>query len=376
MRRRKVAAWKRHFRRKLFLEGLEDRRLLVATDLGAISGLVYNDFSGNGFNPGEEVAGATLTLHRDNGNGSFDPNVDTQVGSTVSGSDGRYQFTRLTAGGYFVLQDAQTAGGITLQRYVSPLLSLSADDVAGMIVTAIDTFNQTSQRVSDNTNDGIPVTSSIPAPEVIGGERDMYVNLTSATGAVQLSANDLDLGLPGLLLFDSAGNGGGERRITWDGFDGDATSVDDTGLGSTDLTDASNALGLQLQVGADLSGGQAIVRLYTSDGINGSATRFSSATLNIPQTGGSVSQKEFIPFSSFTATSGGGADFTNIGAIELEISGANNVNGQADIIGTVGETTLNHDFDNFEQADLSLAKTIDDNMPDLNQVVNFVVTLT
>ena len=96
---------------------------------------------------------------------------------------------------------------------VSPLITFSADAVAGTIVTAIDTFNQTTQQVTDTTNDGVPVTASVSAPEVIGGERDLFVNLTSSTGSIQLSVNDTTLGLPGLLVFGSSGQGDGQRRV-------------------------------------------------------------------------------------------------------------------------------------------------------------------
>ncbi|MDF1841148.1 MAG: DUF11 domain-containing protein [Rubripirellula sp.] len=376
MQRRAGTNAKRRLRRRLFLECLENRRLLVATDLASISGLVFDDFTGNGYDPGEEVANATLTLHRDNGDGIFQQGTDTQVSSTTTLTDGTYKFGRISAGGYFVLQDAQTASGSTLLRNVSPLISFSADDVAGMIVTPIDTFNQTTQLVNDPTTNS-PVSSSVAAPEVIGGERDIYVNLTSDTGVITMNANDTTLGLGGLLSFGSGGNGAGERRVSWDGIDGDAANIQDTGLGQTDLTNNSDALGLQLQIGADLPGGEVAVRLYSDDAIGGSASRFSTATLAIPQTGGSVSQKEFIPFTSFQPTSGGGADFTQVGAIELEIlTGAANVDGQADIVGTVGETNRIQDFENFEQADLSLTKTVDDATPSLNQQVNFLITLS
>lgn len=377
MRRKQCFGAKRRLRRRLFHERLENRRLLVATDLASISGLVFDDFMGNGFDAGEEVAGATLTLHRDNGDGVFQQGTDTQVSSTTTASDGIYKFGRLSAGGYFVLQDTQTTvGGDTLQRSVSPLTTITADDAAGMIVTPIDTFDQTTQLVNDLTT-GSPVSSSVAAPEVIGGERDIFVSLTSPTGAINLNAHDTAIGLGGLLSFGSQGNGAGERRVSWDGVDGDAANILDTGLGQTDLTNDSDALGLQLQIGADLPGGEVEVRLYSDDGVGGSANRFSTATLAIPQTGGSVSQKEFVPFSSFVPTSGGGADFTQVGAIELEIlTGSANVDGQADIVGTVGETDQVQNFDNFEQADLSLTKTIDDETPNLNQQVTFTITLS
>jgi len=363
-------------RRRLFLEALENRRLLVATDLASVSGLVFDDFSGNGYDPGEEVASAALSLYRDNGDGVFNQGTDQLVATTTTGSDGRYSFNRQSAGGYFVFQGAQTVSGSTLKQSVSPLATFSADAAAGTIVTDIDTFNQTTQQVTDNTNDGVPVLSSVLAPEVIGGERDLFVNMTSNTGVVQFSVNDTTLGLPGFLVFGSTGQGDGERRISWDGIDGNAAVINDTGLGSLDLTSDGSALGLQLQVGADVAGSQAVVRLYSNDGVIGVANRFSSATLTIPQTGGSVSQKEFLPFSEFVAGGGGAADFTKVGAIELEITGTANIDGLADIVGTVGESNIVRDFANFSQADLSLTKTIDNASPNISDVVNFTIELT
>jgi uncharacterized repeat protein (TIGR01451 family) len=362
-------------RRQLFLEALENRRLLVATDLASVTGLVFDDFSGNGYSSGEEVASASLSLYRDNGDGIFQQGSDELVSSTTTGVDGRYSFNRLSAGGYFVFQGAQTVSGSTLTQMVSPLTTFSSDAVAGTIVTAIDTFNQTTQQVTDTTNDGVPVTTSVSAPEVIGGERDLFVNLTSSTGAIQLSVNDTTLGLPGLLVFGSTGQGDGERRVSWDGFDNNAAVIDDKGLNSIDVTDSGTALGLQLQVGADLAGSQAVVRLYSDDGAFGSANRYSSATLAIPQTGGKVSQKEFLAFSSFTATSGGGADLSSIGAIELEITGTANIDGQADIVGTVGQTNIAQNFANFTQADLSLTQSIDNTSPNIDELVRFTLSL-
>lgn len=376
MRRKRRGGAQMRPRRRLFLEALENRRLLVATDLASVTGLVFDDFSGNGYDAGEEVAAAALSLYRDDGDGVFQQGTDQLVTTTTTGIDGRYSFNRLSSGGYFVFQGAQTVSGSTLKQSVSPLTTFSADAAAGTIVTDIDTFNQTTQQVTDTTNDGVPVVSSVQAPEVIGGERDLFVNLTSNTGAIQLSVNDTTLGLPGLLVFGSSGQGDGERRVSWDGLDGNAAVIDDTGLGSVDLTDGGSALGLQLQVGADLAGSQAVVRLYSNDGVFGVANRFSSATLAIPQTGGNVSQKEFLPFSDFTVVGGGGADFTRVGAIELEITGTANIDGQADIVGTVGETNIVRDFANFSQADLSLTKSIDNASPNISDVVNFTIELT
>ncbi len=348
------------------LEQLEDRRLLVAaTDLASIVGLVTNNSA--------NVSGANVQLFRDNGDGSFNAASDTSVTNVTTGTDGRYQFPRITAGSYFVVQPSQAVGGRTLPQRVSPLVTIDATAVQGQLVDTIDAFNTVPQTVRDETNDNVPMTSSLAAPQVIGGERDLLVNKTSATGAVQLSINDPLL--PGLLSFDSVQFGDGQRRITWDGADGNATTIDDTGLGGIDLTRAGSAAGIRLQIGANSAGGTAILRLYSSDGVVGTASRFSSFTLTIPDTGGTPSSVEFIPFSSFTADGGGGASLTSIGAIELEISGSPNVNGTAELVGTNGPTLFTQDFSNIESADLSLTKTANTATPSVGQNVTFTITV-
>ena len=374
MRNKRTSARRREFKRRLLLENLESRRLLAATDLASISGLVFNDYSGNGYGAGEEIAGAAVSLYRDSGDGIFQSAVDTSVGSTATGADGRYEFSRLTAGNYFVVQPAQTVGSRVLPEKVSSLISVSTGAVEGQIVTTIDDFDVTQQAVQDTTNDGVPVTSAELAPEAIGGERDLYVNLTSSNGYVALNVDDPLL--PNLLIFDAGLTGDGVRRISWDGVDGDALSLNDSGLGGVDLTDSGQALGLQLQIGADQSGGTAVVRLYSDDGVAGTSSRFSTATLPIPQTGGAVPlQAEFLPFNQFTATSGGGVDLTSVGAIELEIVGGANYDGSAEIVGTAGETNFTQDFANFQSSDLRLAQTVSDSSPDLGQSVTFTITI-
>ena len=79
----------------------------------------------------------------------------------------------------------------------------------------------------------------------------------------------------------------------------------------------------------------------------GTANRFSTGTINIDDTGGNPSTIEFLPFTLITPTSGGGATFSNAGAIELEITGVGNVNGTAELVGTVGQTLFTQDFANF-----------------------------
>jgi large repetitive protein len=358
-------------RNQLRLERLEDRRLLVAAvDLAAITGLVFKDTTGNGFNAGEQVAGAALDLYVDNGNGQFDRGVDSTIMMTMSNSDGRYSFSRLTARNYFVVQQANALLG--LQEKVSPLITISSEDIKGRITTTIDNFNTATQSVSDTTQGNGPETSIIAAnnSDVIGGERDLFANKTSQNGAVQLEVNSSLL--PGQLIFSSPATGVGDRRITWDGVDGDATTVNDTGLSNVNL--ANNAEGIQLQIRAD-QGGVATLRIYSNDNNAATANRFSFVTIPIPETVGTFLSAEFFPFTGFQAAPGGAADFANVTAIELEITGGTEVDGAAELIGAVGLTELTQDFDNFETANLNLTKTVNLATPNVGQEVTFRITV-
>ncbi len=217
-------------RRRRRFEVLESRRVLAAAiDLASIEGLVFDDSSGNGFDSGEQIANALLILFRDDGDGVFDPTTgDSQERSATTDATGLYRFEALTAGTYFVQQPAQSVSGLSLQEAVSPPIMISSLDSQGQLITTIDSFNATTQAVSDSTNDGFPVTSSVMANEAIGGERDLLVDKTSVTGVVELRVNDPLL--PGVLTFDSVGTGEGDRRVSWDGLDGDATVINDNGL--------------------------------------------------------------------------------------------------------------------------------------------------
>jgi len=358
----------------LFFEPLEARRAVAAaTDLASILGTVFDDITGNGLDPGEEVAGATVQLYRDDGDGQAEPGTgDTLVGTQTTNATGDYRFNGLMAGGYFVHQPAQTVGGKTLIAHSTPLTTVSTTAAQGVTVRTIDTFDQTSQSVTDTTNDGTPQTSSTLAPEAIGGERDLRVNKNTATGSIALSANGPLA--PGVLAFDTASSGGGERAVVWDGPDGNAIQLDDTGLSGVDLTTGGTGTGFNLAVGADLAGGQATMTVYSNDGNAATANRFSSVSATIPQTGGGAGDVAYIPFSSFTP-SGGGADFSSVGAIQLQITGVANVNGFLEAITIVGPTLFTQDLDNFETADLSLTKTVDNAAPNVGSNVTFTVTV-
>ncbi|WP_430451466.1 DUF11 domain-containing protein [Rhodopirellula europaea] len=362
----------RRGRRRLLLESLEYRRLLaVASDLATIQGQITDSFIGGDF---EDVA---VDLFRDDGDGVFEPDTDdVEVNMAMADPSGNYQFTGVTAGSYFVFQPAQTVNGRSLQQQISPLITVTSTQVAGQSFQTIDSF-QTTQSVEDTITDGTPVTSTQAAAEAIGGSRDLIVDKTQGgTGDIGTVAIGVNQAVsPNLLSFDANGFADGSRSVIWDGAGDNAATVDDDGLGAIDLTSGGSATGLRFVIGS-VTSGTAVIRLYSDDGIAGSQTLVSEATLTIPALPTQPTSVEYIPFTDFQAVSGSGADLTQIGAIELEVSGGPDYDAIADLLGTVGPTIIVQNIDNAGEADLELTKTLITTEPTLNENVVFDVVVT
>ncbi len=314
-------------RRHLRLERLESRNLL-ALDLAAISGTAFVDLTGDGLTGDDtRVNGATVELYRDNGDGLFDAATDALLGSTTTDGAGRYRFASTNAGGslpantlavddYFMRQ-LPTA---SFTPPAASLVSITSAHVNGTTVQTVDTFDTTEQVV---TADPVTTTasSSVAAAEVIGGERDVLVNYLSGAGEV---AVQIDRFNSNVFAFVSGLNVVGNAVVQYDGADGDATTLDATGLGTTDFSNSDANAGILLATQGDSTGATAVVRIYSN------ATDFSTATITIPD---QVSTEEiFVPFSAFTTGGGAGATFTSIGAVELLINGVANLDGTITVL--------------------------------------------
>lgn len=152
------------------------------------------------------------------------------------------------------------------------------------------------------------ISSSVSGPNVLGTERDITLEHLGGIGTIAIDAN-----ISGFSLADqSAGSTVvGRSTIQWDGIDG-SPALDPTGLGGVDLT-AGGALNV---VGIDTVFDDSPVNLVLS--VYTDAGNWSQATLNLP--GGIFSPVDFhIPFSNFVPQAGTGADFTNVGAVQLVI---------------------------------------------------------
>ena len=141
---------------------------------------------------------------------------------------------------------------------------------------------------------------------LLGGERDLRVLLRTGAGPVTagVAAGTFD-------FFTGAGSLG-EAEITWDGADGDAASVDPTGLGGLNL--GATATALRVEVLSATAGSDLVVEVV-SDGVRSSVRAVILPAIAVPTV-------VDLPFSSFAPSLGAGADFADIGAVTLRVRGA------------------------------------------------------
>ena len=326
------------------VETLESRSL--PTGLALIAGTVFDDLAGDGLTLSDPVlTGVTVSLYQDGGNGVFDGGAgggdDVLLATAATDAQGQYEFEYLSAGRYFVEQ-AAVAGH--QQRSGANIVTqdISATDALGVAGVLIDDFSTTTQ-VTTATTTVRTRSSAVAAPEAIGGERDFSVQLTSATGSVSLAANDVT---PGVLEFTASSVATGNRAVIWDGADGDGATLDPTGLGGVDLTAGGTGRYLVFLVGSDHVGGQLDMRIYTDSG------NWSLGQITIPDTGGAATSQVVVPFSSFVVQSGSGADFADVGAISVAITGGQAVDGQLEILRAYAPLTKTVNFANSQPLSL------------------------
>ncbi len=327
--------------RKLSLETLESRELLAA-DLAEISGVVRTDLQGdNNASNDTVVVGATATLYRDGGNGTFDINGgdDSIVGASVTtDATGRYRFNQVAAGNYFVKitlpSNLQFRPGEGVQA-----VSISGDEGDGIVGPTIDGFT-TFQTVNASPPPVSSDANTLADSAVLGGERDLHVELLASTNPI----SSVTLAASGGSLYVASGPGAtGNVKIVWDGPDGNARSVDPTGLGGVDLTTDNNGntmTGIALTSGADHPNSKIKMRVYSD------ANNWSEFTTIVPESlGGEVAGQAVFNFNDTpTGQSGQGANFANVGALELTFEGVTAVDAQVSLVGLVGRATKQADF--------------------------------
>lgn len=153
---------------------------------------------------------------------------------------------------------------------------------------------------------------AISAGSILGSEREIYIERTSAnSGSISM---DVDGSFTGALAYASSPATRGRGIIVYDGADTNG-AIDYTGLGGIDLTDAGQYLGVALSTTSDL-GATVRFTIYTD------ATHYSTFTNSILADPTFTFQSYFTRFADFSAAGvDGGADFSNVGAITVELDG-------------------------------------------------------
>ncbi len=303
---------RKNLHRALRMENLAKREVM-ASDIAAISGVVFVDLDGDSVvdTADTKLAGVDVRLFRDGGDGVFGGD-DTLVGTDISdalasATPGAYRFDGLTAGLYFIQQDnADAPAGLINPSPTT--VTVTAGNADGVQVQSIDTYSQTAQSLIVNSLNTTR-TESLAAPETVGGERDVRVNYTSGTGDVQFQ---IDATNDQLRLSSQTGTVG-TALIQYDGVDG-AITLAATGLGGISLNGGDNLGGINVRAQVDAVADSFQLNVYTS------ATAFSTVTVAYPAAAVVALVDIFIPFADFVqgGTAAAPADFNNVGAIELQ----------------------------------------------------------
>ncbi len=303
----------------------------------------------------------------DNEDGMFDRSTDTLADTVVTDSGGAYLFTDLPAGVYFVVQPRQAVNGRQLFEQASDPITIEE------LSLPFDAFDDLTGPVTDTLADETPVEEVFNA-QVIGGQRDLQVNLTADTGSELF----VELGTANGALFHTSDlAAAGTSTVTWDGIDlpGEFNPV---GLGNIDLTEvrgvAGRGVGICLNdVLVDTPGATLRMKLYTD------ATNWSEA--QISDFDGTL-QSFFLPFDNQglngfrSMGSSGGVDFTNLGAARLEIEGTLATNASVGQIFVVGADRAEADFVNQAEPSIDIEKLsngFDADTPDAADVPNIIV---
>ena len=341
LRRKKKPITKRRLsRHSLRLERLEAREVLASSTLGAVNGIVFidNDGSGN-LNPGEEISGATVQLWEDtNNNNNFDGLTDRLVDTAVTNANGRYDFTGLSSGNYFAVQTNQTVDGVALPQQVSPRKTIDGD---GNSTLMVDNFTGDDGPTVDEFPAGTPVTEGFAAALAVGGNRKFTAEFVSGPDGEEVSVRTEMMALRVNPDVQSIGR----YTVTWDGTAG---AFNPTGLGGLDLTALDGAGFCLNEVFVDQPGGSITVRVYTD------AANFSEATLSslTPLS----AQNFFVSFTgggdaNFAPAGGSGADFTDVGAIQLIVAASQvAMDGRLENFGVFGLDSETCDFLNESPA--------------------------
>lgn len=206
----------------------------------------------------------------------------------------------------FTHRQRVSAAFLTLALILTLALPAIAAPAGPAALPTIDHFD-TDQGPLEST--GAPATNSLTDAGVLGGVRDLQIEVTSGTGKASINSTATS----SALRYSTETQVSGEGIVQWDKTAG--FPVTETGLGGEDLTQGNTQNTLVVtSLFNDLSI-TLTFKIYTD------ASNWSSLSVMLPggQDGGSI--KYYWPFAGFEIGGGTGADFANVGAVELIIAG-------------------------------------------------------
>jgi len=217
---------------------------------------------------------------------------------------------------------------------ISVILALATVGIALADIISVDTFTDGFQSMQvDQSN---PSDTDYTSGSMIGGERDAQLIWSSGTGgAVNLY---IDSGDSNFLSFAQASGYRSTATLQWDGSDSSMT-LNTTGLSNTDLTDSGANDSFRIRIIDNDNPVGITMRVYTD------ASNWSTRTQN---TRGDIDTGQIVdmifPFSSFTTGGGTGADFADVGAIEMMLDGVTVSLAGADVSFNLFEATPNREY--------------------------------
>jgi len=171
----------------------------------------------------------------------------------------------------------------------------------------IDTFDLSQSAVANSGGDQATLADGA---SVIGGERELFADYMMGGGSISSVANQA---ADGLLSFSSDAGTFGMGMIIWDGDDNSTGVFNPIGLGGVDFTEGGTQDRIVVGVySADLPA-ELRFTFYTDAGNTSEASLMIPGGILAP--GGTYE----LPYAAFGVMAGGGADWTNIGAIRMEI---------------------------------------------------------
>ena len=172
----------------------------------------------------------------------------------------------------------------------------------------IDDFSAPQPRLESREDAAGPGVSSLADDDsILGGRRSIEIrNLEGDDFLAEVAE--------GAFSFLAGTGTRAEAVITWEGDDDPSPELDATGLLGIDLTAGGTANQLAVEVEQSSRGIELMVEVFT-DAENSSRAKRRLAPFPIPR-------PAVIPFETFVVHQGGGADFRNVGAIVLTVTGS------------------------------------------------------